>query len=133
MTDVIRIAVGTYRGLGGGGLYPLTWDGSDWTIGDPNAGIADASWGIATANGYAFVEEGDPGRITVTTRDLAVIAQRESGGAAPCHLALAPDGVSIAVANYQDGRVAITACGRALAVHQGDGGPEHTLHKEASR
>lgn len=125
MTNGVTLAIGTYRRLGGGGLYPLTWDGADWTVGKPDADIADASWGITTADGYAFVEESDPGRITVTDRQLAVVDRWSSGGSAPCHLALAPDGDAIAVANYQDGRVGITGPDGPLAVYQGDeGGPD---------
>ncbi len=122
MTFPVDLAIGAYARLGGGGLYPLRLhkDG-EVALGAPVPALADASWGIAHGDGYAFVEEGDAGRITFTDRTFAVTERLDSGGAAPCHIASTPDGRGIAVANYQDGRVALLRPGCDAIVHRADG------------
>lgn len=126
----IDVLVGSYARLGGGGLYRLCCRDGDWTVGEPVGDIVDASWGLWTGDGYAFVEEGDDGCVVFTDPALRVVARRDSGGAAPCHLApchlaAGRDGM-LAVANYGDGTVALLSREDGpVALHRGDGhGPD---------
>ncbi len=108
MTGSADLLIGTYAHLGGRGACPLHLRDGTWTLGDPLPAIADASWGVRMADGgYLFVGERDEGEVLRTDAALTVTNRFASGGAAPCHLAMAPDGCRCAVANYGDGRVAL--------------------------
>jgi 6-phosphogluconolactonase len=110
----IHLEVGTYAGSGGHGLYPLSYDPATgrWTVGAPDAAIADASFGIRAPAGITYLVDEPAGHVGAWRRtadrwqQLGVVA---SGGAAPCHLALHPGGRWLAVANYESGSVAVLA------------------------
>lgn len=66
-----------------------------------------------------------------TDGSLAVLGSRPTGGAAPCHLAVTPDGRHLLSANYASGSVAVhpldglgTPGERSALVRHGGGGPE---------
>lgn len=70
-------------------------------------GVADASW-LALDDEFLYAtNERDGGTVTVVDRKtLAVTAKRPSGGDAPTHLCVHPDGFLL-VANYGSGTVAV--------------------------
>ena len=102
----IDLIVGSYADSGGRGLHPLRYDpaADDWTIGEPVATIANASFGVhARGRGTTYLVDEHAG--TVASYRGAVdgwqrCAVAATGGAAPCHLALHPNGRWLAVANY---------------------------------
>ncbi len=81
----------------------------------------DASWAAFTPGGTALhvVSETATGLVTsIDTAaavsgagDRAVLGRIQTGGAAPCHAAVSPDGRRLAVANYGDGVVTVLALG----------------------
>jgi 6-phosphogluconolactonase len=106
-----ELIVGTYARLGGAGLVPLTLTPVGLIVGDPAAGIIDASFGIRMERSgrWFFVKEQPEGSIGEWRRDPAW--RREAAGntqgSAPCHLALDPSERLLAVANYESGSVAL--------------------------
>jgi 6-phosphogluconolactonase len=77
------------------------------------AAAASPSFVVASADGrfvYAVLE-GDDGRVgawTVTDEQpWAALGEQPTGGAAPCHLALSPDGRWLVTANYLSGSVCV--------------------------
>ena len=103
--------VGTYAEKGGQGLCPI---GADGTVGPADPRIANASWGLWSASTRTtyFVDEQERGRVTAWTPGAIGWEPRgecDSGGSLPCYLALSPRGDRLAVANYQDGTVALIA------------------------
>ena len=87
-----------------GTLSPL----SSIDLADPSYVVYDHARGVLTA----VVEQEPTGRIasarfTPSDGPSDVRDQTASGGAAPCHLALHPDGSTLFVANYVSGTVAV--------------------------
>ncbi|MEG3088885.1 lactonase family protein [Sphingomonas sp. PB4P5] len=137
-THVIELIVGTYTESGGQGLYPLSYAPAtdSWSVGTPEAVFANASFGVrASANGLLYLVDEHAGSV-VACRRIADGWQRlaiaTTGGAAPCHLALHPDGRWLAVANYESGSIAVLALDPAglphgpMALQRLDGsGPDH--------
>jgi 6-phosphogluconolactonase (cycloisomerase 2 family) len=77
-------------------------------IADPSYVVYDEARGVLTA----VVEQEPEGRVasarfTVAGGATDVRDQTASGGAAPCHLALHPDGTTLFVANYTSGTVSV--------------------------
>ena len=107
----------TYLLVGGygTGVHCLTYnaDGalspaSSLDIPDPSYVAYDATRGVLTA----VVEQEPAGRVasarfTVADGGSDVRDQTASGGSAPCHLALHPDGNTLFVANFVSGTVAV--------------------------
>lgn len=109
--EMALLHIGTYDESGGRGLVPveIAADGA-LTPGEPFAGAANASF-AASGNGlvYAVGEQGE-GAINVLRREggsWTRVARVPSGGAAPCYVALSPDGRRLAVANYESGSLAL--------------------------
>lgn len=105
-----RLVVGTYAARGGPGLVPIAKEGGDWTVGEPLAAIRNASFGIASPrHGLHYLVDEQAGTLGVydARRDWAKIADVDTGGAAPCHLALSPDETLLAVAHYESGTIAM--------------------------
>ena len=104
--------VGTYAAKGGAGLYPIERSDGALRVGEPEADIVNASFGVwcgATGTAY-FVDEQEAGRITAWRRDggrWVATGAKETGGALPCYVSLSPDRRCLAVANYGDGSVAV--------------------------
>ncbi len=101
--------VGTYANGGGPGLVPLTFDTARdrWTTGAPVAAIRNASFGVAAGDLIYLVDEA-AGQVGIHAADsLARLATIDSGGAAPCHLAIDPAARWLAIANYESGSVAL--------------------------
>jgi 6-phosphogluconolactonase (cycloisomerase 2 family) len=106
-----HLLVGGY----GAGVHCLRYDASGALspvsvvdIADPSFVVYDAARGVLTA----VVEQEPRGRIasarfTVAEGGSDVRDRTASGGAAPCHLALHPDGTTLFVANYTSGTVAV--------------------------
>jgi 6-phosphogluconolactonase len=103
--------IGTYTKNGGRGLVPveLATDGA-LTPGEPFAGAANASFAV-TGNGLVYaVDEAEEGALNVLRREggrWSRVARVPSGGSAPCHVALSPDGSRLAIANYSSGSAAL--------------------------
>jgi 6-phosphogluconolactonase len=101
----------------GAGVHCLRYDAdgalspvSSVDIADPSYVAYDSTRGVLTA----VVEQEPAGRVasarfTVADGGGDVRDQTDSGGSAPCHLALHPDGTTLFVANYVSGTVAVFA------------------------
>jgi 6-phosphogluconolactonase len=105
--------IGTYAESGGRGLVPLMLrDDGSLECGEPCAEAENTSF-AAIGNGLAYlVDEREEGAINVLRRESdgwRRLARVPSGGAAPCYVALAPDGRRLAVANYASGSAALYA------------------------
>ena len=99
----------------GAGVHCLRYDAdgalspvASVDIADPSYVAYDGARGVLTA----VVEQEPAGRVasarfTVAEGGSDVRDQTSSGGAAPCHLALHPDGSTLFVANYVSGTVAV--------------------------
>ncbi len=103
------LCIGTYAGGGGRGVYDLA---DDWTLGDADPVAANASFGTyAPRFGLHYlVDERDAGTVGAYRRDAAGwqrLASVETGGAAPCHVALNHAQTALAVANYASGSVSL--------------------------
>ncbi len=109
---MIRLIAGGYADAGAAGLYPLVLECGTLSSGAPVAGIANVSAGVRVAGTARwFVVDERAGRVLLVDGDAdwQVIASNSSGGAGPCHLALAASGEALAVANYDSGDVAVLA------------------------
>lgn len=119
----IHLIVGSYAGSGGQGLYPLSYDPATerWTVGTPDAAIANASFGVqAPATGITYLVDEQAGRVGAyrpATDGWQRLDVTATGGGAPCHLALHPCGRWLAVANYESGSVAVLALDAAGVPH----------------
>ncbi|SOD61728.1 6-phosphogluconolactonase, cycloisomerase 2 family [Streptomyces zhaozhouensis] len=112
------VCVGSYTGDSGGSGPGLTvlredTDGTLSTVGETEvSGCSWIAWHPSLPVGYA-VNELDMGRVTAFTLDAdgtpGVLATLDSGGAAPCHLSVTPDGRRLLVAHYGSGSVAVLA------------------------
>jgi 6-phosphogluconolactonase (cycloisomerase 2 family) len=101
----------------GTGVHCLRYDAdgtlspvSSVDIADPSYVLYDSARGVLTA----VVEQEPAGRVasarfTVADGGDDVRDQTSSGGAAPCHLAMHPDGSTLFVANYGSGTVGVFA------------------------
>lgn len=101
----------------GAGVHCLCYDAdgalspvSSVDIADPSYVVYDGARGVLTA----VVEQEPAGRVasarfTVADGGGDVRDQTASGGSAPCHLALHPDGSTLFVANYVSGTVGVFA------------------------
>jgi len=99
----------------GAGVHCLRYDAdgalapvSSVDIADPSYVVYDDRHGVLTA----VVEQEPAGRVasarfTVASGGGDVRDQTASGGSAPCHLALHPDGTTMFVANFMSGTVAV--------------------------
>lgn len=101
------LIAGTYAGKGGAGLYTLPANGRGWRVGAADPAIKDASFGVSRGTMRYFVRESAAGRMIATDRDGKILADLPSGGDDPCHIAIAPNGALLAVANYSSGTVAL--------------------------
>ena len=112
---MVLLHIGTYADSGGRGLVPVSLgeDGA-LTPGEPFAGAANASFAVA-GNGLVYaVDEGEEGALNVLRREgerWTRLARVPSGGAAPCYVALSPDGRRLALANYESGSVVLYSLG----------------------
>ncbi len=99
------LVAGTYTGKGGAGLVPIDPTGR---VGPPVTALKDASFGVSRATGPRYiVREGPAGRLIATDRAGNILADRESGGDDPCHVAIDPAARALAVANYSSGTVSV--------------------------
>lgn len=126
---MVRFAVGTYGKDGGPGLVLARLVDEYLVAEGAVTAIANASFGLHRGGIWYFVDEaaGNIGAYAGPERGWARLACVPRGGRAPCHLALAPDGHALAVANYESGTVALIPLdaaglpGEQLAVHQDQG------------
>lgn len=107
----VRLLAGTYRGDGGRGLYPVTFDlrTAAWSLGDPIEGVANASFGVrARRSGRRYLlNEQREGQIG-TWRDGAewqLLGMSTTAGSDPCHVALDATETCLAAANYSSGNI----------------------------
>ncbi|RMB37042.1 6-phosphogluconolactonase [Sphingomonas sp. PP-F2F-G114-C0414] len=104
--------IGTYAGGNGMGLYPLSIGVDHLSVGRADATAHNASFGFYSSRFdlHYIVDEQDDGAIgTYRRADDAWISLGtvDSGGAAPCHLALDATQSCLAVANYASGSTAL--------------------------
>ncbi|MGU3390170.1 lactonase family protein [Sphingomonas sp. M1A8_2b] len=104
--------IGTYAGGGGAGLYPLSIGVDRLSVGRADPTARNASFGVYSSRFdlHYLVDEQDDGAIAACRRaDDAwiLLAVVDSGGAAPCHLALDATQSCLAVANYASGSTAL--------------------------
>lgn len=110
----MEFLVGAYDSNDGGGLYPLSYSPDDdhWRLGEPDPAIRNVSY-VAwnrVHDVYVFVHEGSPGQVSCHRRSDAgwrKLHETPSGGAAPCFVAIDPDGGLAAITNYESGDVAL--------------------------
>ncbi len=107
--DHARIAIGTYAGGGGEGVYAIA---DRWTLGDVYRGALNASFGAyASRFGLHYlVDERDDGAIGVhrhTRTGWECLARVSVAGDAPCHVALDHAQTRLAVANYASGSMSL--------------------------
>lgn len=112
---MLTLHVGTYEKSAGRGLVPLTVaeDGA-MAAGEPFAGAANASFGVARGGLVYLVDEDDEGAVNVLARGAKgwrLAGRVPTGGAAPCYVALDRDGTRLAAANYASGSVALFVLG----------------------
>jgi 6-phosphogluconolactonase len=101
------LIAGTYAARGGAGVYRLPASGRSWSVGAADPALKDASFGVSRGDMRYFVREFAQGRMVATDRDGKILADLPSGGDDPCHIAIAPNGALLAVANYSSGTVAL--------------------------
>lgn len=101
------LIAGTYAGKGGAGLYTLPASGRSWRVGPADPALTNASFGVSRGDMRYFVRESAAGRMVATDRTGKILADLPSGGDDPCHVAIAPNGALLAVANYSSGTVAL--------------------------
>lgn len=128
----IGLFVGTYAAEGGAGLVPLIHDKARdvWSTGEPVPQITGASFGVVDRGRTLFVDE-EQGRLGQfdPAGGWQMVASCLSGGEAPCHVAVDPQGEWAAVANYGSGTVTLFRLEKQLrgpvARHQNEGsGPD---------
>jgi 6-phosphogluconolactonase len=118
----VRVYIGTYTSGASKGIYRLELDaktGALTPVGEPAVTVSP-SFLAFHPNGrflYAVNETGDartdpPGGVSAFAIDaktgaLAFLNRQTSGGAAPCHLWLDPQGRHLLVANYYGGNVEV--------------------------
>jgi 6-phosphogluconolactonase len=107
------IAAGTYRGGGGQGFHPL-WpgEGAAWHVGSAYTPAPNASFSVYSARHglHYIVDEDAVGRVGVHRHRAGgweTLASVETGGSAPCHVALNHAETLLAVANYMSGSVSL--------------------------
>ena len=112
---MVTLHVGTYAEAGGPGLVPLAV-APDGTMeqGSPFAGAANASFAIHSPRHdlHFLTDEQEQGAVTVLRCERGAwrrLARVETGGAAPCFLALDADENRLAAANYESGTAALFA------------------------
>ncbi len=117
----VRIYVGTYTGSGSEGIYlaeyapesqELVLKGVAAKTENPSFLAQHPSLPVLYAVGESGGSEAQPeGTVSAFRMDtdgaLTPMNQASSGGVHPCHLAVAPDGKHLAVANYSSGSVAL--------------------------
>jgi 6-phosphogluconolactonase len=103
------LIAGNYAQEGGLGLVPLAAGPNGWTTGPARADIRNASFGVrAGITGIRYLtDEQEKGAVGVYAPDLRRLGTLSTLGAGPCHLALSPDGRTLAAANYSSGSVAV--------------------------
>jgi 6-phosphogluconolactonase (cycloisomerase 2 family) len=104
--------IGTYAGGGGAGLYPLSCEAPDMTVGTPYSDAPNASFGAYSPQFdlHYLVDEQDDGALGAHRRSAAGWireARATTGGASPCHVALDRTQSWVAVANYTSGSIAL--------------------------
>jgi 6-phosphogluconolactonase len=109
---VPELFVGTYSNAGGAGLYPLRRAAGVWSLGEPFAGAANASYGACSARRgvHYLLDEQREGMLGVFRHDRGAwqaLARVPTGGREPCYAALSPDENWLAVANYGSGSLAL--------------------------
>lgn len=99
-----------------GGLGTVTYHGGTFGSISPLPAPADSSWVVGTArargddadHGWWYaVGEHDQGVVWSVGRNGQAGQEASSGGDAPCHLALSPDGARLVVSNYTSGTVGL--------------------------
>lgn len=109
-----ELIIGTYTRGGSQGIYRVFMDAEGrFSAPELLCEARDPSYLVVRGESMFAVDEqqGCGGVVCYVRRDGAWHAVRtmSSGGGFPCHLALSPDGGTLAVANYEDGAVSMYA------------------------
>ncbi|MES3151422.1 lactonase family protein [Sphingomonas faeni] len=104
--------IGTYAGGGGEGAYPLIAAGTAYVAGVPYRDAQNASFGTYSPrfDVHYLVDERDEGAIGIHRWDgdrWIPLGRVDTGGGAPCHVALDMTQSCVAVAHYASGSVAL--------------------------
>ena len=119
--EVQRIYIGTYTSGTSEGIYVADFDSSSGAIGNLRVAVKTENPSFLAKHPtlpviYAVGEmvkepDGDGGTVSAFRMEesggLAPINRASSVGAGPCHVAVAPSGKHVAVANYGGGSVAL--------------------------
>lgn len=134
----MRLVLGGYTSADGGGMGMVTLEGGRFGVPVVVAEASNPSFLVVSSDGrfvYAVLE-GDKGAVgawLVGDDDgpWQALGEQSTGGSAPCHLTLSPDGRFVVVANYGSGSVSVhpllddgsVAARTDLVVHTGPVGP----------
>lgn len=116
-----RLIAGSYANEGGAGLVPLIPTAKGWETGAAHPTIRNASFGV-TGRGQRIrylLDEQKSGTVGIYDASFTRIAIHSTHGADPCHVALAPGGNMLAVANYSSGSVALWPLDPATGLPRG--------------
>ncbi|PZQ62821.1 MAG: 6-phosphogluconolactonase [Sphingomonas taxi] len=116
-----RLFAGTYASEGGAGLVPLIAGRDGWTTGPADGAIRNASFGVTgRRHGLRYLlNEQARGTLDVYDASFRQVVSMPTLGADPCHAALAPDGATLAVANYSSGSLALWSLDPATGLPRG--------------
>lgn len=126
MTDVTTLHLGGYttgQEPGRSGLARVSLDAGGFGPVRALAGPADCSWLVPAPTGRLYaVSEGEDGQVVELAMEpggagegdeVRVVGRASSGGSAPAHLALSPDGGLLVASNYLSGTVGLLRAGPA--------------------
>lgn len=148
--EVQRIYIGTYTSGTSEGIYVADFDSSSGAIGNLRVAVKTENPSFLAKHPtlpviYAVGEmvkepDGDGGTVSAFRMEesggLAPINRASSVGAGPCHVAVAPSGKHVAVANYSGGSTALLpiddtgALGKASAFIQHEGSSVNAERQE---
>ncbi len=108
---VIELVAGSYSGKGSEGIYHLTYRPDNGELSPPEvlAATDNPSYLAMDADILYAVNELDEGRVSAFhwQDDVQLVSSVATRGAAPCYLALSPDGGYLATANYMGGNISV--------------------------
>ncbi len=109
--ETIDLVAGSYSEQGSEGIYALTWASASGALSPPEVLVAtdNPSWLAVDADILYAVNELDEGRVSAFRwgDEVQLLSSVATRGAAPCYLALSPDGGFLATANYNGGNISV--------------------------
>ncbi len=107
--------IGTLTRLGGPGIARVRLHQNNLALLWQDGGYADPSWLSAGPGGLVYAtssdmpepEKGCVSELEVTPAGLRLLGRQPTGGNAPCHIGVSPDGRFLLVSNYMSGSLAV--------------------------